>query len=584
MPNLAVGDLDAALAATGSRAKVRTGGSTPEAQPGKAELARFLFECAAERVPFKATAGLHHAIATASTHGFVNLFLAAAWAYGGGTQDEVAATLEETSAAAFGWEMDGVSWHGHRLSTGQIAYSTRGIRHRVRLVFVRRADRRFEGSRMDLMGRSWVETANDPSGDFPLQNLPLGVFRRDKRAAIGAAIGDRVLDLRACAGTGLLEGLGATAEACQSDSLNALMALGRPHWRGLRQRLTELLGDEEHREMVEPLLVAMADAEMLLPAAIGDYTDFYASIYHATNVGRLFRPDNPLLPNYKWVPIGYHGRASSIVVSGTPVRRASGQAKGADEERPRFGPSRSLDYEVEAGLLIGPGNRLGEPIPIAAAEEQIFGLCLVNDWSARDIQAWEYQPLGPFLAKSFATTMSPWVVSLEALEPFRAPAFARAAGDPEPLPYLTASGDRERGGIELTLEVSLSTPRMRAEGTAPFPVSRGNLRDLYWTPAQLVAHHASNGCNLRPGDLLATGTVSGPTRDTAGCLLEITRRGVEPLSLPGGESRSFLEDGDEGDDPRMVRARGRPDYWFWRVPGPGGGFAGCPRPCPAAFA
>jgi fumarylacetoacetase len=407
---------------------------------------------------------------------------------------------------------------------------------------------------MALTMRSWVPSANDPRGDFPLENLPLGVFRRARMAgaqsrsqpAIGVAIGDRVLDLRAAARVGLMEGLAAaTAGACVGDSLNGLMGLGRSHWRPLRQRLTELLSDPQHQDMVEPLLVPIAEAEMLPPAVIGDYTDFYASIYHATNVGKLFRPDNPLLPNYKWVPIGYHGRASSIVVSGAPVRRPRGQSKDAAEETPRFGPSRSLDYEVEVGLLIGQGSPLGEPIPMDTAEEHIFGLCLVNDWSARDLQAWEYQPLGPFLAKSFATSISPWVVTMDALEPFRAPAFARADGDPQPLPYLTAAGDRERGGIDLTLEVYLSSRKMRAEGAAPLRVSRGNLRDLYWTPAQLVAHHASNGCNLRPGDLLASGTVSGATRDAAGCLLEITRRGAEPLALPGGETRRFLEDGDE---------------------------------------
>ena len=333
--------------------------------------------------------------------------------------------------------------------------------------------------------------------------------------------------------------------AAQAKSLNALMALGRPYWRLLRERLSELLGDAENREMVDPLLVPMAEAEMLLPAAIGDYTDFYASVYHATNVGRLFRPDNPLLPNYKWVPIGYHGRASSIVPSGAHVARPYGQAKDATDPAPRFGPSRSLDYELEVGLFVGAGNPLGQPIAIDAAGEHIFGLCLLNDWSARDLQSWEYQPLGPFLAKSFATSISPWVVTLEALDPFRAPAFARPEGDPQPLPYLSAAADRERGGIDLTLEVRLSSQKMRADGLAPLLVSRGNLRDLYWTPAQLVTHHASNGCNLRPGDLLATGTVSGPTRDSAGCLLEITRRGADPLALPNGESRRFLEDGDE---------------------------------------
>jgi fumarylacetoacetase len=284
---------------------------------------------------------------------------------------------------------------------------------------------------------------------------------------------------------------------------------------------------------------------MLVPAAIGDYTDFYASVDHATNVGSMFRPDNPLLPNYKWVPIGYHGRASSIVPSGTPVVRPRGQSKPPEAAAPAFGPSRSLDYEMELGLFVGPGNRRGEPIPLARAEEQIFGFCLVNDWSARDLQSWEYQPLGPFLAKNFATTISPWVVTLEALEPFRAPALVRPPGDPAPLPYLDAPGNAERGAVAVTVEVYLSSARMRREGTEPVRLSRGSAADLYWTPAQFVAHHSSNGCDLRPGDLLASGTISGPAKESRGCLLELTWRGAEPLALPGGETRTFLEDGDE---------------------------------------
>jgi fumarylacetoacetase len=419
---------------------------------------------------------------------------------------------------------------------------------------------------MAVNRRSWVEAANDPAGDFPLENLPFGVFSRDDGvASVGVAIGDQVLDLRACARLGLLDGLGVLVAAAQSKFLNALMAQGRPYWRRLRERITELLGDAENRDMVEPLLVPMRDAEMRLPVEIGDYTDFYASIYHATNVGRLFRPDHPLLPNYKWVPIGYHGRASSIVTSGAPIRRPCGQSKDAAEETPRFGPSRSLDYEVEVGLFIGPGNRLGEPIPVDRAEGHLFGLCLVNDWSARDLQAWEYQPLGPFLGKSFATSISPWVIPMEALEPFRAPAFARPEGDPQPLPYLATADGGERGAIDLTLEVALTSRQMRAEGIPPLRLSRGNLRELYWTPAQLIAHHASNGCNLRPGDLLATGTVSGEARDAAGCLLEITRRGAEPLALPGGETRRFLEDGDEV----TIRA------WCYREGQPRIGFGEC---------
>jgi fumarylacetoacetase len=281
---------------------------------------------------------------------------------------------------------------------------------------------------------------------------------------------------------------------------------------------------------------------MRLPAVIGDYTDFYASIYHATNVGAMFRPDNPLLPNYKWVPIGYHGRASSIVPNGTPVRRPAGQTKPADAPVPVVGPTKALDYEAEIGFFVGPGSTLGNPIPIGEAESHLFGVCLVNDWSARDVQTWEYQPLGPFLSKSFSTTISPWIVTFDALVPFRVPPAARPDGDPAPLPYLTSAN---AAGIDLSIEVSLRSARMRDRGDAPLRVSRSNARDLYWTAEQLLTHHASNGCNLRPGDLLASGTISGPTRDALGSLLELTRRGTTPLSLPTGESRGFLEDGDD---------------------------------------
>jgi fumarylacetoacetase len=287
----------------------------------------------------------------------------------------------------------------------------------------------------------------------------------------------------------------------------------------------------------------MRDVEMQLPAQIGDYTDFYASIHHATRVGKLFRPDNPLLPNYKYVPIGYHGRASSIVISGTDVRRPCGQIKSSAAAEPAFGTSRSLDYELEVGLFVGRGNPLGHPVPIAEAEQHIFGLCLVNDWSARDIQSWEYQPLGPFLAKNFATTISPWIVTLEALAPYRVAAPTRPQGDPAPLPYLT-SGAATLTAIDLTLDVFVRSEQMRHAGIAPMQISSGNLRDLYWTPAQLIAHHASNGCNLRSGDLLATGTISGPEQGSEGCLLEMKHR-PEPVRLPTGETRTFLEDGDE---------------------------------------
>ncbi|HUX35304.1 MAG TPA: fumarylacetoacetase, partial [Gemmatimonadaceae bacterium] len=291
------------------------------------------------------------------------------------------------------------------------------------------------------------------------------------------------------------------------------------------------------------LLVPMADAELFVPARVGDYTDFYASIYHATNVGSMFRPDNPLLPNYKYIPIGYHGRTSSLVPSGREIRRPWGQTRPDADAPPVFGPSRRMDYELEVGMFVGAGNALGVPVPVAEAERHVFGLCLVNDWSARDIQPWEYQPLGPFLAKNFATTVSPWVVTLEALAPFRAPAFARPPGDPAPLPYLAAPP--EQAGFDITLEVWLTTPAMRAAGAEAFRVSRGRFTDMYWTVAQLVAHHTSNGCNLQPGDLLASGTVSGPTRESRGCLLEQSWKGTEPLTLPNGETRTFLEDGDE---------------------------------------
>lgn len=390
--------------------------------------------------------------------------------------------------------------------------------------------------------RSWVTGAD--GSDFPLENLPLGVFRRaDEIACLGCAIGDSIFDLRGAADAKLIAG--ELAAACRDTSLNKLMEMGREASAALRTRLMELLGDSAAQPHVEPLLVRRATATMLLPARIGDYTDFYASLHHATNVGRLFRPDNPLLPNYKWIPIGYHGRASSIVVSGTDIRRPGGQTKTPDAAAPLFGPSKALDYELEVGFFVGPGNALGRPVALDSAEQHIFGLCLVNDWSARDVQAWEYQPLGPFLAKNFATTISPWVVTLEALEPFRTGAFARAESDPKPLAHLDSQQNSERGGFNVTLEVWLRTTQMRRENQSAIRLSRGNLRDLYWTFAQMLTHHTSNGCNLQPGDLLASGTISGSTRDSLGCLLELTKRGAEPLALPDGEMRKFLEDGDE---------------------------------------
>lgn len=395
---------------------------------------------------------------------------------------------------------------------------------------------------------SWIPSANIPGNDFPIQNLPFGVFRKKVTGLhhIGVAIGDQVVDITAARNEGLFNGLAEeAAEACSGDTLNRLLSLGRAHWSELRKRLSVLLSDTEERGKVERCLVPMTAVEMQLPVAVGDYTDFYASIYHATNVGRLFRPDNPLLPNYKYVPIGYHGRASSIVVSGTPVQRPSGQTKSDDAPAPVFGSTKQLDYELEVGFFIGPGNEMSKPIPISEAEHHIFGLCLVNDWSARDIQKWEYQPLGPFLAKNFATTISPWIVTLDALEPFRCPAFARPADDPAPLPYLDSTANVMTGGVNITLEVFLRSRKMREKKSDAFLVSSGNFKEMYWTLAQMLTHHASNGCNLRPGDLLASGTVSGTTKDSRGCLLERTWRGTEPLQLPSGEKRTFLEDGDE---------------------------------------
>jgi fumarylacetoacetase len=399
--------------------------------------------------------------------------------------------------------------------------------------------------------RSWVESANDPATDFPVQNLPMGIFERKGGAArVGVAIGDQILDLAACDERGLLRGMPTAIEdACRSTSLNAFMAQPARLRGALRNRLSHLLRSEggfvTARSESGAVLLPQAEAEMRLPAAVGDYTDFYASVFHATNVGAMFRPDNPLLPNYKWVPIGYHGRASSLVVSGTPVRRPSGQTEGAGGGPPGFGPTRALDYELEVGAFLGPGNELGAPIPLREAEDHLVGLCLLNDWSARDVQKWEYQPLGPFLAKSFATSLGPWIVTREALAPFRVAAFPRPEGDPAPLSYLADEEDAAHGAFDVRLEVRLSSRAMRDAGQAPMTVSRSRLRDLYWTLGQMLTHHASNGCNLRPGDLIASGTVSGPEKESRGCLLERTVRGSEPLTLPTGETRRFLEDGDE---------------------------------------
>jgi fumarylacetoacetase len=388
----------------------------------------------------------------------------------------------------------------------------------------------------------WVKSANDPETDFPIENLPFGVYVYDRPATkrgLALAIGDKILDLKACLDAGLVK------LPKRGIFLEYFAIANRSEILDLRHQARELLTNPGYRFQVEPQLLDAKSVELVPPLSIHDYTDFYASIHHATNVGRLFRPDNPLLPNYKWVPIGYHGRASSIVVSGTEIRRPWGQTKATDAAEPTFTPSRMLDYELEMGFFVRGGNSLGETIPIDHAEAHIFGLCLVNDWSARDIQSWEYQPLGPFLGKSFGTTISPWVVMLDALEPYRVPVAPRPEGDPRPLPYLYSEADQRSGAFDIQLEVSLLTARMREANAQPFRISRGNLRDLYWTPAQMLTHHASNGCNLRPGDLLATGTVSGPTPESVGSLLERTRRGAEPLHLPNGEQRKFLEDGDE---------------------------------------
>lgn len=396
--------------------------------------------------------------------------------------------------------------------------------------------------------QSWVESANASGTDFPIQNLPFAVFRRAGSAEPfrgGVAIGDQILDLAALAAVRVLDGLAAQAvQMGAQDKLNSLMALGPRSCRALRVALSRVLrkGAAE-QDAVQDCLVAQAQAEYDVAAHIGDYTDFYTSVHHATNIGRQFRPDNPLLPNYKWVPIGYHGRASSVVVSGQPLRRPVGQTMPPGATRPRFGPSERLDIELELGIFVGPGNELGDPVDITDAEAHVFGICLLNDWSARDIQAWEYQPLGPFLSKNFATTISPWIVTLDALAPYRV-AFERPPQDPLPLPYLDSEANRSAGAFDIQLQVGLQTRKMRETGLLDATICRTSYRHAYWTVAQLVAHHTVNGCNLRPGDLFGSGTLSGPTREQAGALIEITGGGRQPLSLPTGEERTWLQDGD----------------------------------------
>ncbi|KMO13281.1 fumarylacetoacetase [Methylobacterium indicum] len=398
----------------------------------------------------------------------------------------------------------------------------------------------------------------DGHPDFPIQNLPLGVFSpADGAKRPGVAIGDQILDLAAARAAGLLTGEAARAvAAAESGDLAGMLALGAGPRRALRHRLFALLRAESpDRDRVPPLLHEAGACTLHLPARIGDYTDFFVGIHHAMNTGRQFRPDQPLLPNYKHLPVGYHGRASSIRPSGVPVRRPRGQAKPPHLDAPVFGPSRRLDYELELGVWIGPGNALGTPVPVAEAADQVAGFCLLNDWSARDIQGWEYQPLGPFLAKSFATTISPWIVTPEALAPFRIPQAPRPDGDPTPLPHLLDPADQAGGALDLDLEILLSTIASREAGRPPHRIARSNARHMYWTVAQMVAHHTSGGCNLRPGDLLGTGTLSGPEPEACGSLLETTEGGKAPLRLANGEERRFLEDGDEV----ILTAHGRRD-------------------------
>jgi len=396
--------------------------------------------------------------------------------------------------------------------------------------------------------RSFVASANAPDGDFPIQNLPFAVFRRRGDNApprVGIAIGVEVLDVAAVAN--LMDGVAAGgAAACASPHLNALMECGPAAWAALRTGLSRLLrNDAVQRAEVARHLTPIDDVELMLPVRIRNFTDFFASIFHATNTGRMFRPDNPLMPNYKYVPVAYHSRASSVQVAGMPVRRPLGQTRRPDDAAPVYRASRNLDYELELGFYIGTPSTLGEPVPIATAGDHVFGYCLLNDWSARDVQAWESQPLGPFLAKNFATTVSPFVITGAALAPYRTRAYARPEGDPAPLPHLTAAADQESGGLDIIMEAYLVTAKMRSAGEAPFRLSRGSFADIYWTVAQMVAHHASNGCNLETGDLMGSGTVSGPQRESWASLLELTQRGKEPIALPNGKTRGFIEDGDE---------------------------------------
>jgi fumarylacetoacetase len=398
----------------------------------------------------------------------------------------------------------------------------------------------------DPMRGSFVTSANAPDGDFPIQNLPFGVFRPavNLPPRVGVAIGDQILDVAAAASS-LGGSVAEAAKACAAPNLNSLMSLPPSAWSALRLALSRSLSADRGDKSVGRHLTPMAKAEMLLPVVIGDFTDFYASVFHANNAGRAFRPENPLLPNYKYVPVAYHGRSSSICLSGTPVKRPQGQRKPGSETVPTYGPSRNMDFELELGMYIGVPTKLGETVPIGKAAEHIFGFCLLNDWSARDLQAWEYQPLGPFLGKNFATTVSPWVVTPEALGPFRVAAFTRPQGDPAPLPYLSDAADQAGGGYDITLEAYVATEAMRRGGIAPVRLTRTSFAMTYWTFAQMIAHHTCNGCNLVTGDLIGSGTVSGPDKSSWGSLLELTARGAAPIVLPSGEKRGFVEDGDE---------------------------------------
>ncbi|TMP30339.1 fumarylacetoacetase [Pseudoalteromonas rubra] len=401
----------------------------------------------------------------------------------------------------------------------------------------------------DINLKSWVASANQTGTDFPIQNLPFASFRRKGSAEEfrgGVAIGDQVLDLAVVAGAGIFSGEAQDAvEAANAPKLNEFMGMGQNYWSALRLALSRALREgSEHQGALEAALVAQSDVEYALPCHIGDYTDFYTSIYHATAVGSLFRPDNPLLPNYKWVPIGYHGRASSIDVSGQNFPRPKGQTKAPDADTPSFGPCKRLDYELELGIYLGKGNELGDSISIEDAESHVFGFCLFNDWSARDLQAWEYQPLGPFLAKNFASTVSPWIVTTEALAPYRTN-WHRNEQDPQPLEYLESAQNRESGAFDIQMDVLLETAKMREANAAPSKLSESSFKHSYWTVAQMVTHHTVNGCNFLPGDMLGSGTQSGPEHEEAGSLLELSRGGKETITLDNGEERKFLEDGDK---------------------------------------